>query len=63
MKRNNNGTTQRMKVQETLNWIPAGMISKKLEQECKCSYPSCHDKAWRDHFCWDHYQHEYYTGR
>lgn len=31
--------------------------------EQACAYPTCTDKAWRDHFCWDHYQHEYYTGR
>ena len=33
------------------------------EDGCKCAFPSCKDKAWRDHLCWDHYREENYTGR
>lgn len=41
----------------------AARTGSHADAEHVCAYPSCTDKAWRDHFCWDHYQHENYTGR
>lgn len=29
----------------------------------KCAYPSCHEKAGWDSFCWEHYQEEHYTSK
>lgn len=51
------------RMQEHARFAAALAVRKQPEKEHKCSYPSCQDKAWRDHFCWDHYQHEYYTSR
>ena len=28
-----------------------------------CIYPSCGEKAWRRGLCWEHYKHDFYTGK
>lgn len=54
---------QTIRKQESASFAAAFTARVQPEAEHKCSMPSCQDKVWRDNFCWDHYQHKYYTGR